>query len=69
VVVPTLVNEPFRPTRKPSTVPEVAFCTYLALIPTTPPLHHLLERHYTRKHGPDAYCGNPEVTTPAPPRS
>jgi hypothetical protein len=28
VVVPTLVNEPFRPTRKPSTVPEVAFCTY-----------------------------------------
>ncbi|MFC4506065.1 L-ribulose-5-phosphate 4-epimerase, partial [Streptomyces vulcanius] len=31
--------------------------------PTTPPPPHLLARHYTRKHGPDAYYGNP---TPAP---
>ncbi|MER5787423.1 L-ribulose-5-phosphate 4-epimerase AraD [Streptomyces sp. NPDC001980] len=41
----------------------------LALIPTAPPPRHLLERHYTRKHGPDAYYGNPEVTAPAPSRS
>ncbi|MFD4509423.1 L-ribulose-5-phosphate 4-epimerase AraD [Streptomyces sp. NPDC058457] len=37
----------------------------LALIPTAPPPRHLLERHYTRKHGPDAYYGNPEVAAPA----
>jgi L-ribulose-5-phosphate 4-epimerase len=31
----------------------------LALTPTTPPPPHLLNRHYTRKHGPNAYYGNP----------
>ncbi|MFI6334303.1 class II aldolase/adducin family protein [Streptomyces sp. NPDC050535] len=31
----------------------------LALSPTAPPPSHLLARHYTRKHGPDAYYGNP----------
>ncbi|MCX5402140.1 L-ribulose-5-phosphate 4-epimerase AraD [Streptomyces sp. NBC_00102] len=25
----------------------------------TPPPRHLLDRHFTRKHGPDAYYGNP----------
>jgi L-ribulose-5-phosphate 4-epimerase len=35
----------------------------LALTPTAPPPPHLLARHYTRKHGPDAYYGNP---APAP---
>ncbi|MFC8097771.1 L-ribulose-5-phosphate 4-epimerase AraD [Streptomyces sp. NPDC057363] len=30
----------------------------LALGAGTPP-QHLLDRHYTRKHGPDAYYGNP----------
>ncbi|MFF7363618.1 L-ribulose-5-phosphate 4-epimerase AraD [Streptomyces sp. NPDC008125] len=25
----------------------------------TPPPQHLLDRHFTRKHGPDAYYGNP----------
>ncbi|MBO4255170.1 L-ribulose-5-phosphate 4-epimerase, partial [Streptomyces griseorubiginosus] len=23
---------------------------------------HLLQRHYTRKHGPNAYYGNPDKT-------
>ncbi|MFD4604665.1 L-ribulose-5-phosphate 4-epimerase AraD [Streptomyces sp. NPDC058464] len=45
-------------------VADIAIHT-LALIPTAPPPRHLLERHYTRKHGPDAYYGNPEVTAPA----
>ena len=31
----------------------------LALSPAAPPPPHLLARHYTRKHGPDAYYGNP----------
>ncbi|MFE9650639.1 L-ribulose-5-phosphate 4-epimerase AraD [Streptomyces sp. NPDC006365] len=35
----------------------------LALASTVPPPRHLLYRHYTRKHGPDAYYGNPEVTS------
>jgi L-ribulose-5-phosphate 4-epimerase len=43
-------------------VADIALHT-LALSPTAPPSPHLLERHYTRKHGPDAYYGNP---TPAP---
>jgi L-ribulose-5-phosphate 4-epimerase len=34
----------------------------MALASTAPPPRHLLNRHYTRKHGPDAYYGNPEVT-------
>ncbi|MDX2827038.1 L-ribulose-5-phosphate 4-epimerase, partial [Streptomyces ipomoeae] len=28
------------------------------------PPPHLLNRHYTRKHGPDAYYGNPEPAMP-----
>ncbi|MEU1367997.1 L-ribulose-5-phosphate 4-epimerase AraD [Streptomyces sp. NPDC005803] len=31
------------------------------LTPSAPP-PHLLDRHYTRKHGPDAYYGNDAVT-------
>ncbi|MET8507454.1 L-ribulose-5-phosphate 4-epimerase AraD [Streptomyces sp. NPDC004787] len=38
-------------------VAEMALHT-LALGPVDPP-PHLLDRHYTRKHGPDAYYGNP----------
>ncbi|MFF7979866.1 L-ribulose-5-phosphate 4-epimerase AraD [Streptomyces sp. NPDC007901] len=45
-------------------VADIALHT-MSLSPTTPPPPHLLERHYTRKHGPDAYYGNP--TTPAAP--
>ncbi|WP_405559178.1 L-ribulose-5-phosphate 4-epimerase AraD [Streptomyces canus] len=43
-------------------VADIALHT-LSLSPAAPPPRHLLERHYTRKHGPDAYYGNPEVTT------
>ncbi|WP_405552154.1 L-ribulose-5-phosphate 4-epimerase AraD [Streptomyces canus] len=43
-------------------VADIAIHT-MALSPTAPPPPHLLNRHYTRKHGPDAYYGNP---TPAP---
>ena len=43
-------------------VADIALHTF-ALSPTAPPPPHLLNRHYTRKHGPDAYYGNP---TPAP---
>ncbi|MER6960370.1 L-ribulose-5-phosphate 4-epimerase AraD [Streptomyces sp. NPDC000618] len=45
-------------------VADIAIHT-MALAPTAPPPRHLLDRHYTRKHGPDAYYGNPEpgVTT------
>jgi L-ribulose-5-phosphate 4-epimerase len=39
-------------------VADIALHT-LSLSPTAPPPRHLLERHYTRKHGPDAYYGNP----------
>ncbi|WP_329222071.1 L-ribulose-5-phosphate 4-epimerase AraD [Streptomyces sp. NBC_01485] len=43
-------------------VADMALHTF-ALSPTgPPPPPHLLERHYTRKHGPDAYYGNPEAT-------
>ncbi|MFE6223099.1 L-ribulose-5-phosphate 4-epimerase AraD [Streptomyces sp. NPDC057854] len=38
-------------------VAEMALHT-LALGPVAPP-QHLLDRHFTRKHGPDAYYGNP----------
>ncbi|SER45539.1 L-ribulose-5-phosphate 4-epimerase, partial [Streptomyces sp. yr375] len=41
-------------------VADIALHTF-ALSPTSPPPPHLLERHYTRKHGPDAYYGNPEA--------
>ncbi|MFJ9901253.1 class II aldolase/adducin family protein, partial [Streptomyces sp. NPDC091280] len=41
-------------------VADIAIQT-LALAPTAPPPPHLLARHYTRKHGPDAYYGNPEA--------
>lgn len=34
----------------------------LSLSPTAPPPPHLLARHYTRKHGPEAYYGNPDGT-------
>jgi L-ribulose-5-phosphate 4-epimerase len=43
-------------------VAEMAIHT-MALAPTGPPPRHLLDRHYTRKHGPDAYYGNPEMTS------
>ncbi|MGX1274874.1 L-ribulose-5-phosphate 4-epimerase AraD [Streptomyces phaeoluteigriseus] len=43
-------------------VAEMALHT-LALGSTVPP-EHLLERHYTRKHGPGAYYGNPARTRP-----
>jgi L-ribulose-5-phosphate 4-epimerase len=40
-------------------VAELALYT-LALQPDVPPIaDHLLERHYTRKHGPSAYYGQP----------
>lgn len=41
-------------------VADIAIHT-LALAPAGPPPTHLLDRHYTRKHGPDAYYGNPEM--------
>ncbi len=34
----------------------------MTLSPIAPPPDHLLDRHYTRKHGPDAYYGNPDMT-------
>ncbi|MEU1001384.1 L-ribulose-5-phosphate 4-epimerase AraD [Streptomyces tibetensis] len=40
-------------------VADIALHT-LSLFPTAPPPTHLLTRHYTRKHGPDAYYGNPD---------
>ncbi|WP_037682472.1 L-ribulose-5-phosphate 4-epimerase AraD [Streptomyces griseus] len=43
-------------------VADIALHT-LSLAPTAPPPSHLLNRHYTRKHGPDAYYGNPDMTT------
>jgi L-ribulose-5-phosphate 4-epimerase len=43
-------------------VADIALHT-LSLSPAAPPPRHLLERHYTRKHGPDAYYGNPDMTT------
>ncbi|MEV5436510.1 L-ribulose-5-phosphate 4-epimerase AraD [Streptomyces sp. NPDC052682] len=39
-------------------VADIALHT-LSLNPAGPPPQHLLDRHYTRKHGPDAYYGNP----------
>jgi L-ribulose-5-phosphate 4-epimerase len=35
----------------------IAFRT-LALNPAAAPPEHLIRRHYSRKHGPDAYYGN-----------
>ncbi|MFJ1811361.1 MULTISPECIES: L-ribulose-5-phosphate 4-epimerase AraD [unclassified Streptomyces] len=46
-------------------VADIALHT-LSLNPTAPPPPHLLTRHYTRKHGPDAYYGNPEQDITAP---
>lgn len=49
-------------------VAEMALHT-IALGPVEPP-QHLLDRHFTRKHGPDAYYGNPpapSVPRPSPP--
>ncbi|MDH6449522.1 MULTISPECIES: L-ribulose-5-phosphate 4-epimerase AraD [unclassified Streptomyces] len=43
-------------------VADIALHT-LSLSPAAPPPPHLLNRHYTRKHGPGAYYGNPEATT------
>ncbi|WP_329415679.1 L-ribulose-5-phosphate 4-epimerase AraD [Streptomyces sp. NBC_00704] len=43
-------------------VAEIALRT-LALNPAGPPPQHLLDRHYSRKHGPDAYYGNPGAAT------
>ncbi|MFK4099507.1 L-ribulose-5-phosphate 4-epimerase AraD [Streptomyces sp. NPDC019531] len=43
-------------------VADIAIHT-MALGPATPPPRHLLDRHYTRKHGPDAYYGNAEAAT------
>ncbi|MFE9448658.1 hypothetical protein [Streptomyces sp. NPDC006739] len=42
------------------TVADIALRT-LSLNPATSPPRHLLQRHYTRKHGPDAYYGNPTL--------
>ncbi|MDN0195490.1 L-ribulose-5-phosphate 4-epimerase AraD [Streptomyces sp. S.PNR 29] len=39
-------------------VADIALHT-MSLNPAAPPPPHLLNRHYTRKHGPDAYYGNP----------
>ncbi|MFJ9099334.1 L-ribulose-5-phosphate 4-epimerase AraD [Streptomyces sp. NPDC102405] len=44
-------------------VADIALHT-LSLSPAAPPPAHLLERHYTRKHGPGAYYGNPEAALP-----
>jgi L-ribulose-5-phosphate 4-epimerase len=44
-------------------VADIALHT-MSLSPSAPPPRHLLERHYTRKHGPDAYYGNPEPLRP-----
>jgi L-ribulose-5-phosphate 4-epimerase len=41
-------------------VADIALHT-LSLSPASPPPPHLLNRHYTRKHGPDAYYGNPTL--------
>jgi L-ribulose-5-phosphate 4-epimerase len=39
----------------------------LALRPDAAPPQHLLDRHFTRKHGPGAYYGNPDaVFAPTP---
>lgn len=43
-------------------VADIALHT-LSLSPASAPPPHLLDRHYTRKHGPDAYYGNPDVTS------
>ncbi|MFI7277471.1 L-ribulose-5-phosphate 4-epimerase AraD [Streptomyces sp. NPDC049879] len=43
-------------------VAEMALHT-MALAPASPPPQHLLDRHYTRKHGPGAYYGNPAAAT------
>ncbi|NEB03471.1 L-ribulose-5-phosphate 4-epimerase AraD [Streptomyces sp. SID13726] len=42
-------------------VADIALHT-MALSPAAPPPPHLLTRHYTRKHGPSAYYGNPDST-------
>ncbi|TQE19861.1 L-ribulose-5-phosphate 4-epimerase AraD [Streptomyces ipomoeae] len=44
-------------------VADIALHT-MSLSPSAPPPPHLLNRHYTRKHGPDAYYGNPEPAMP-----
>ncbi|WP_165985258.1 L-ribulose-5-phosphate 4-epimerase AraD [Streptomyces sp. YIM 98790] len=41
-------------------VAEMALRT-MELAPPAAPPQHLLDRHYTRKHGPGAYYGNPEA--------
>lgn len=46
-------------------VAEMALHT-LALNPAAASPDHLFERHFTRKHGPDAYYGNPDRALPAP---
>ena len=38
----------------------------LALNPAAASPDHLFERHFTRKHGPGAYYGNPDRAVPAP---
>ena len=38
----------------------------LTLNPAAASPDHLFERHFTRKHGPDAYYGNPDRALPAP---
>ncbi|WP_037678260.1 L-ribulose-5-phosphate 4-epimerase AraD [Streptomyces griseus] len=45
-------------------VADIALHT-LSLSPTAPPPPHLLNRHYTRKHGPGAYYGNPDTAVAA----
>jgi L-ribulose-5-phosphate 4-epimerase len=46
-------------------VAEMALNT-LTLNPAAASPDHLFERHFTRKHGPDAYYGNPDRALPAP---
>jgi L-ribulose-5-phosphate 4-epimerase len=38
----------------------------LTLNPAAASPDHLFERHFTRKHGPDAYYGNPDRALPSP---
>ncbi|MEO5665751.1 MAG: hypothetical protein ABIR39_20975, partial [Nocardioides sp.] len=40
----------------------------LALNPQATSPDHLFERHFTRKHGPGAYYGNPDRALPSPRR-
>jgi L-ribulose-5-phosphate 4-epimerase len=53
-------GESFRHAVVCEAVARMAHCT-LALAPIAPPPQYLLDRHYSRKHGPEAYYGNPDA--------